>query len=126
LLRSGEDEAARRRSFVDLELQVAEEIGRALHLIDDRPVGQRGQKAARIRHRELAHVERLETDVGQGGKGRAAEGGLARLPRAGDAHDRVIAREFGEAEGGISGDHRSRPSNRQRNVSCIANSLTYS
>ena len=68
MLRSGEDESARRRSFVDLDLQIAKEIGRALDFVDDRPVGQRGQKAARIRHREFAHVERLQADVPRGRK----------------------------------------------------------
>ena len=63
--------------MIDLRLQVAEEIGGALHLVDDRAVGQRREESPGVGGREFARIERLEADVRQVRKRRSAERGLA-------------------------------------------------
>jgi hypothetical protein len=69
LLRPSENEATGCGSLIDLYLEIAEEIRRALCFVDDGAVWEGGQEATRVGGGELAHVQGLQTDIRQAGKG---------------------------------------------------------
>lgn len=63
MLRARENEAARFGILVDVRLNVAEQFGDVLNLVENRTVRVLGEKAARVAADELARIERLEVDV---------------------------------------------------------------
>lgn len=81
LLRTGEDESPRVRAAVDLDLEVAQQAGCVLDLVEDGAPGVLGEEASWVRRGIVADVQRLEGDVGLVRKDRAAEGRLAGLAR---------------------------------------------
>ena len=105
VLRSGQDPAPGCRIRVDDALQVGEQRGDALHLVDHRPLRELGQERAWVFRREGPVVGGLEGSVRMLGKEGPAKGGLAALPGAGE-RDRGrmqgSPREFGNE---VASDH---------------------
>ena len=66
ILRAAENPAAGGRIVVNDALQIGEEIGRTLHLVEDRPFGKLGQERPGIVRRERAFVRSLQCRVGAG------------------------------------------------------------
>ena len=108
ILRTGKNEPSGRGLFVDIGLQIAEQVGGALHFIDHCAIRQRRQEPARVSHRELTDVKRLETDVRQVWEGGSAECRLAGLSGSGDADDGIIRRQLSELGSCVARDHGSK------------------
>ena len=88
VLRSRHDEPARTGVVVHEALDVGEEFGRPLDLVEDQGIAPR-KEPARIRQRPRAHVGCLQRRVPIIGEHRPHERGLPGLPRAGERHHGV-------------------------------------
>ena len=75
-------------------LQVGGKARGPLDLVQDRPIGEPGQKTARIAFREGPLVQVFKGNVRLAGEGVANQRGLARLSRAGDDHNGVLRCPF--------------------------------
>ena len=67
---------------------MGEQVGRALDLVEDQMISLR-EKAPRIRERPRPQVRCLERKIAMVRKEGAHQGGLSRLPGAGERHDRA-------------------------------------
>ena len=77
ILRAGQDEPAGARVGIDHPLQVRQQVGLALHLVeDDRLAREAGQKPARIRRGPRTLVRIFQRHIRVVGKCRAGEKGL--------------------------------------------------
>lgn len=108
VLRPGEDEPPVLRAGIDVDLEVAEQIGRVLDFVDDRAGGMLCQEAARVGGGELALVERFERHVRLVREGRPAQRGLAGLARPGHGDHRIVGRQGAQARFEVAWDHRCR------------------
>ncbi|MBK7189996.1 MAG: hypothetical protein IPH86_15335 [bacterium] len=74
-----QDEAPRCVVLVDKRLDIREQVGRALCLVDDQSAGLTAQELARVVERVFALTGILQVGVGQSGKSLAGERRLAGL-----------------------------------------------
>ncbi len=83
VLRTGHDQGSG-TTLVDEPLDVGEQVGRVLGLVEDRPrqARQAVEEAARVFARFLAILQIFQGDVAEVREGEPRQGGLARLPRA--------------------------------------------
>lgn len=63
LLAAGQNKTSRRGVFINKRLQVRGEFRHALDFIENRAVGNRGEKSTRIIGRELTDIRRFEVEV---------------------------------------------------------------
>lgn len=78
-----------------------------MHLVDDGAVGKEGAGGLPS---EPAHVQRFEGEVAAPGEQRAAEGGLAALPRSGEGDGREALRRLPDSRGQVAFDgHAGNP-----------------
>ncbi len=108
LLAAREHEQAIPPSFVGEDLEVRQELGDMLDLVDDRALAQLREEAARVRLGKVALVGRLQIGVLQVGEGRTTEGRLAGLAWPGHGHERVLSEQRGQPVGDVTPDHRAR------------------
>jgi hypothetical protein len=108
VLAAGEDEAARAGIPVHLHLQVGEQCGSLLDLVQDRSFGYLGQESTRIGQGEFPDVQRLQVQVRLVREKHAAQRGLAGLAGAGQGHHRVHGNPFQEGMGQGARDHATR------------------
>ena len=92
ILRAREYPATRRGQVVDNALEVGEEVGYALHFVDDRAFRKLPQEPARVSIRKRARVGGFQSHVGKVRKKRAAQCGLAALTRTGNGNRRRLRR----------------------------------
>src|SRR4029077_11704413 len=98
-LRAAQDVPPRDVLPVDEGLDVREEIRRPLRLVEDDTAGELVEETARIRERILADIGLFERRILMIGKRFPDQRGLARLPRTGEGHHRVLPRQ--SLEGGL-------------------------
>ncbi len=90
VLRAGKDELARPVCPIDDAMDVREQVGGPLDLVEDHLASELIEEAARILRSEPAHVGVFERRVAMPRKGGANERGFARLPWSRYGHDRGI------------------------------------
>ena len=114
LLAACQHEEAVPSQFVGQYLQVGQEFGDALNLIQDGAFTQTGKKAPWIGLGEFPLVGRFQIDVFEMREGRAAQRGLAGLPRPGHGDERVLLEQPDQAGGDFALDHGRTVARRQR------------
>jgi hypothetical protein len=78
---------------VDRLLNIGQELGCPLHLVQYDATRIAGEKPSRISERELANIWRFEGDEGLGGKRLAAQGRLSGLPGPGQRQHGVATEQ---------------------------------
>lgn len=102
VLRAGQDPPSRSGIVVDLGLEVGEQVGCVLDLVENGAVRVIGEETPRVRAGVGPIVDPLEVDVRLARKDVASEGGLAGLPGPGDGDDRVLPRNPGQDDGEVA------------------------
>jgi len=105
VLGARQDPASRLWVFVDLRLQVREQIWHVLDLVEHGAVGVISDEAPWVRPREAAVIDSFEVDVWLTYKYLAAQGRLAGLPRPGDRNDRILLRHPLQDRSEVPADH---------------------
>jgi hypothetical protein len=105
LSRSREDEIAHAPSLIHNPLQPGEQVGAALHLVQDGALGKASQEPTRVKLRKLAFVGVLQRHIGFVGKGGPGQGGFARLTRPGQRNNREALRQTEECMRGRARNH---------------------
>ena len=88
VLRPAQNPASRRRVRVDDALQVRQQVGCALHLVEDGAARELRQETPRVLRRKGPFVRRLERPIRMTGKHHPAQRGLPALPRTGERNGR--------------------------------------
>ena len=114
LLVARQHEEAVPSQFVGQYLQVGQEFGDALDLVQDGAFAQTGKKAPWVGFGEFSLVGRFQIDVFEMREGGAAQGGLAGLPRPGHGDERVLLEQPDQAGGDFALDHGRTVARRQR------------
>ena len=105
---TGQQEPAGRGVVVHQYLDVREEVGRPLHLVQDDRVLEAAEEPARVVEREGALVRPLERHVPVQGEGVAQQRGLAGLSRAVHRHHGVLCCGPAQPAGQMARDHHVR------------------
>ena len=105
LLGAREDEIAHASAAVHQPLEVGDQVRNPLYLVDDRALGEAGEKATLVDLRLLALVGVFQRDIGAIGEDRPGEGYLALLARPGDGEDRESPYQAQSRFFSLSGDH---------------------
>ena len=92
-------------SFVGEDLEIGQERGDMLDLIDNGALAKLREKSPGIGFGKFPLVRRFQVGVFQIGKGRAAQGSLARLPWPGHGHERVLLEERRQTACDFALDH---------------------
>ena len=105
LVRAGEDVLAVLALLVDGGLDLAQQLGNALDLVNDGRCGKLRQKALRVAFGEVSDGELLKIGVGVTGERHLGESGLAALSRAFNRHDGERGGQLFEFSFNASGNH---------------------
>lgn len=105
VLRSAQDEPPRAILAVDDRLDVGEQIGGALHLVEDDTPRELPEEPARIFERIFPDVGIFERRVLVAGEYRLDERGLSRLARTGEGDHGILPRQLFENRFEDSSDH---------------------
>jgi len=111
LLGAGEDEVAHASPAVHQALEVGDQVGDALYLVDDGAVREAGEESPRIGLRLLALVRVFQGDVGAIGEDGPGEGRLALLAGSRDREDGKPKRQAQRGLFGIAGYHAAHLTN---------------
>ena len=92
-------------TLVHPALQIREQFGAPLDLVNDRAVGKIGEKTARVRRRVGELIGIFQADIGLARKRNARQSRLPRLARPGQRYDREAARQAPDSAQSGAGNH---------------------
>ena len=106
---AGEDEQAVAPFLVGQDLEVGQQVGGPLDLVEDGPAAEAGQEATGVGPGVFALVGGFQVDVLQVGEGGPAQRRLARLAGPGHGHERVLPEQRHQVGRYLAHDHGPDP-----------------
>ena len=108
-LAAGQDESAIAPDLVSVDLQLRQEHGNMVHLVEDGAFGEPRQETPRVGLRVMSNIRILEVGVPQVSEHGAAQRCLASVARTRDGDERVLLEEPQQMGRDLPLDHDARP-----------------
>ena len=102
---AGEDEKTVLSPLIRHDLEVGQEAGDTLNLVQNGAGADLSQQATRVGFGELTLIRCFEVDVRQVGEGLAAQRGLTGLARSRHGHEGILPEEIDEAGSDVALNH---------------------